>query len=318
MINQRRDHFKSIFKTLRKAHIKRKDLYLAWDFTVSSDKNIAARMLHIRDDAFAQLGDTNLADLAVAGAAPQFSVSSVRNFTAAREPQPRPRRAGNVHRALLPAPRLRPRGHLPARFQRAADPQRQLDRQLHLHHPPRRDRSRCRPSRPSLYGHGLLGTAVEVVFHQPSRHWRSWPTSPSAPPIRSASHPPCLRPAEPLQLPETGGPGSAGIARRALPGAVDDPPQWLPEQRGLPRRRDHRLAGGNRSRPPLLPRQQPGRHPRRSADRGGPRLHPRFARGAGDELLGVAQPPVHRQGPLPAGPRSCLPRQADPTTRRCR
>ena len=59
-----------------------------------------------------------------------------------REPQPRPPRAGNVHRALLPAPRLRARGHLPARFQRAADPQRQLDRQLHLHHPPRRDRSR--------------------------------------------------------------------------------------------------------------------------------------------------------------------------------
>ncbi|MGC1813850.1 MAG: hypothetical protein WA696_06905, partial [Solirubrobacterales bacterium] len=75
VINQRRHHFKSIFKTLRKAHIKRKHLYLAWDFTVSSDQNIAARMLHIRNDAFAQLGDTNLADLAVAGAAPQFSVS---------------------------------------------------------------------------------------------------------------------------------------------------------------------------------------------------------------------------------------------------
>ena len=62
--------FEKVFRDLREGKIKRRDLYLAWDFTVSSDENIAGRMLHIRDDAFAQLGDTNLADVQVQGSAP--------------------------------------------------------------------------------------------------------------------------------------------------------------------------------------------------------------------------------------------------------
>ena len=164
VINQRRHHFKSIFKTLRKAHIKRKDLYLAWDFTVSSDQNIAARMLHIRNDAFAQLGDTNLADLAVAGAAPQFSVSSVQNITAAQSPN-----VARVVQGTFTVPcYLRPdcapggtfqldsnglptrNGNWTANFvciipRAAIDPG-------------------ARPSRPSLYGHGLLASALDVTF----------------------------------------------------------------------------------------------------------------------------------------------------------
>ena len=50
-------------QTLRQSGHRRKDLYLAWDFTVASERNLSERMLHIRDDAFAQLGDTNLGDL---------------------------------------------------------------------------------------------------------------------------------------------------------------------------------------------------------------------------------------------------------------
>ena len=46
-----------MFKTLERAGIRRGSLYLAWDFTVASWQSLAARMLHIRDDAFAQLGD---------------------------------------------------------------------------------------------------------------------------------------------------------------------------------------------------------------------------------------------------------------------
>ena len=41
-------------------------------------------MLHIRDDAFAQLGDTNLADVQVQGTRPSFNVTSVENFTRRR------------------------------------------------------------------------------------------------------------------------------------------------------------------------------------------------------------------------------------------
>src|SRR3954447_4232146 len=71
-------HMEQIFKRLKKAGVKRdKNLYLAWDFTVASEKNLTERMLHIRDDAFAQLGDTNLRDLKIQGSAPQFQVTRV-------------------------------------------------------------------------------------------------------------------------------------------------------------------------------------------------------------------------------------------------
>jgi hypothetical protein len=70
-------HYKSLFATLKQAGIARSDLYLAWDFTVASAQSLAGRMLHIRDDAFAQLGDTNLADRKVQGKAPTFTINSV-------------------------------------------------------------------------------------------------------------------------------------------------------------------------------------------------------------------------------------------------
>ena len=52
-INDQRKRFENLFRDLRKAKVKRANLYLAWDFTVASDENIAQRMLHIRNDAFA-------------------------------------------------------------------------------------------------------------------------------------------------------------------------------------------------------------------------------------------------------------------------
>jgi hypothetical protein len=70
----RAERYASIFRSLRKAHIARDNLYLAWDFTVASARSLSERMLHIRDDAFAQLGDTNLADLKVQGSAPIATV----------------------------------------------------------------------------------------------------------------------------------------------------------------------------------------------------------------------------------------------------
>ena len=71
-------HMDWIFSRLKKAGVKRNDnLFLAWDFTVASERNLSERMLHIRDDAFAQLGDTNLEDLKIAGSAPAFKVTRV-------------------------------------------------------------------------------------------------------------------------------------------------------------------------------------------------------------------------------------------------
>src|SRR3954453_1332070 len=73
----RQAHYEDLFTTLAHAGIERKSLYLAWDFTVASEQSLAGRMLAIRDDAFKQLGDTNLKDMKVQGSAPQFTIGQV-------------------------------------------------------------------------------------------------------------------------------------------------------------------------------------------------------------------------------------------------
>ena len=74
-VNARRPHMESLFRTLQRAGVNRRSLYLAWDFTVASERNLSERALFMRNDAFAQLGDTNLSDLQVQGNAPQFTVT---------------------------------------------------------------------------------------------------------------------------------------------------------------------------------------------------------------------------------------------------
>ena len=69
--------YSSIFKSLSKAGIARHSLYEAWDFTVESRQGLSSRLLTIRDDAFGQLGDTNLGDGQVQGNAPSFHVDNV-------------------------------------------------------------------------------------------------------------------------------------------------------------------------------------------------------------------------------------------------
>ncbi len=76
-INDRRDHMNGLLATLSKAGIDRSGLYLAWDFTVASEKNLTGRMLAIRDDAFAGLK----------GAAPSFKVTKVTDIPLARSKQ---------------------------------------------------------------------------------------------------------------------------------------------------------------------------------------------------------------------------------------
>ena len=66
-IEARRESMEEIFGVLADAGIERDELYLAWDFTVASVENITERILHIRDDAFASLGN----------AAPEFTVTEV-------------------------------------------------------------------------------------------------------------------------------------------------------------------------------------------------------------------------------------------------
>jgi hypothetical protein len=79
-IEARRPAMEDLFTLLGRAGIARNDLYLAWDFTVASERNLTERVLHIRDDAFAQLGDTNLADGAATGNAPTVTIDSTEDF----------------------------------------------------------------------------------------------------------------------------------------------------------------------------------------------------------------------------------------------
>ena len=65
-----------IFKRLKRSGVKRRELYLAWDFTVASARSLSGRLRRIRDDAFRGLGDTDLADLQVRGSAPKFSITA--------------------------------------------------------------------------------------------------------------------------------------------------------------------------------------------------------------------------------------------------
>jgi hypothetical protein len=79
-VEARRPELEKDFQILSDAGIPRKSLYLAWDFTVASERSLSERMLSIRDDAFAKLGDTNLADGQIQGAMPSFAITSVTNY----------------------------------------------------------------------------------------------------------------------------------------------------------------------------------------------------------------------------------------------
>ncbi len=103
LIESRRPGFEDIFTKLGGAGIERDSLYMAWDFTVASERNLSERMLHIRDDAFAQLGDTNLADGIPAGTAPNFTIDpakSTMNYGIPFNPGDPPGPAGNHGRGM--------------------------------------------------------------------------------------------------------------------------------------------------------------------------------------------------------------------------
>jgi hypothetical protein len=68
-VEARRAHMESLFTTLARAGVARDDLYVAWDFTVASTRNLSSRLLHMRDDGFASLG----------GDAPSFTITNVQN-----------------------------------------------------------------------------------------------------------------------------------------------------------------------------------------------------------------------------------------------
>ena len=73
--------YAKIFAALRRAGIPRANLYEAWDFTVGSEHSLTSRLLSIRNNAFAQLGDTNLADGIVHGHAPGYTITATSSLS---------------------------------------------------------------------------------------------------------------------------------------------------------------------------------------------------------------------------------------------
>jgi hypothetical protein len=66
-IEQRRARMGLALGELEAAGVRRNDLYLAWDFTVASQRNLSERLLTMRDDAYDQIDD----------GVPAFSVTNV-------------------------------------------------------------------------------------------------------------------------------------------------------------------------------------------------------------------------------------------------
>jgi hypothetical protein len=164
--HQRNRRYDRIFRTLRHADVERdRSLFLAWDFTVASERSLSGRMLHIRDDAFAQLGDRDLSNRAVEGSPPAYRITSVTDFTPAQDANIARRIEGEVTvPCYLDQPGCVPGSRF--RYERPGDALPAQAPGNVAQAPFRCDVPRAatpdRPARISLYGHGLLGNYTEV------------------------------------------------------------------------------------------------------------------------------------------------------------
>src|SRR3954451_15142142 len=176
--------YRRIFRTLGRHGIRSRSLYLAWDFTVASAKSIAGRMLAVRDDAFAQLGDRNLADLKVAARPPQFTIDKVveaacgagvpvddlNQGLVARCPDTNEKIVRDVQGSMIVPCYLSTPGCAPAHshFILGADgrpvrvPGNVMKVDFECRIPKTALEQGAGSSRPSLYGHGLFGSLDEV------------------------------------------------------------------------------------------------------------------------------------------------------------
>ena len=160
-VNARRAHFAELFSKLKAAGIARSSLYLAWDFTVASDQNNTGRELAVRNAAFAQLGDTNLADGIVQGNSPTFTVTSVEN-----EPDPGEiarRVKGEIVVPCFLFPSCGPGGTMVLGAGGAPVQNGIWSANFDCIIPAVATTGAGESARPSLYGHGLFGNAGEVA-----------------------------------------------------------------------------------------------------------------------------------------------------------
>ena len=178
MVEARRARFEELFSALDRAGVNRSELYLAWDFTVISDQDLTGRLVHIRNDALAKLGDSTPGDLVVQGNAPTISQVTISDRTGTE----------NIAREVrgvitVPSYMDRPFGNAGSKFYyqpsaagvygdglpdiNPTTPTQQFDFLCRI---PRRAfngaetpaaATGATAQRPALYGHGLLGSKSE-------------------------------------------------------------------------------------------------------------------------------------------------------------
>jgi hypothetical protein len=162
-VEARRKSFEGMFQTLAEAGIERDDLYRVWDFTVASERNLTERMLSIRNSAFAELGDRNLADMKVEGNAPAYQITKITD-------DPDDKIARRIEGTYTVPCYLRLPG-CPAGSGFVYDPTKTTGPPLRVPGNTMQARFTCNiprsarggsPARPSLYGHGLFGSRGEV------------------------------------------------------------------------------------------------------------------------------------------------------------
>lgn len=148
-LEDRRSHENEILSTLSHNGVERDNLYLAWDFTVSSTRSLSERMLHIRDDALNQLGDK----------APAFTITKV-------EPNIDDKVARRITGTFTVPSYLAGDGSAGNGFENGSDglPKQngKIDAPFTCIVPASATQPSASPARASLYGHGLLGSSEEV------------------------------------------------------------------------------------------------------------------------------------------------------------
>ncbi|MFF9348525.1 hypothetical protein [Streptomyces sp. NPDC014734] len=151
-LHARQRQLRPALAALRGAGVRSEGLYLAWDFTVASTRSLTGDLLALRDDAFRRLGDR----------APDVDITDVTDLTAEQDPRIAREVTGRIR---VPGYLDRPGGPPGSVLHRGRDgTPRRLPRNTQI------ATFRCEipraafrtPSRPSLYGHGLLGRRSEV------------------------------------------------------------------------------------------------------------------------------------------------------------
>ena len=149
-----------VFGPLARAGVQPQELFLAWTFTIASERNLTERVLHMRDDAFASIGD----------ASPAFTVDSVADHAATERIARTVTGTVTVPSYLtnggLPGSRLNYVGStdgLPTRLGGVATQEATftctIPRSSGINGASAAD---VKPARMSLYGHGLLGGQGEI------------------------------------------------------------------------------------------------------------------------------------------------------------